>query len=145
MDGYKIKFDLKEKVKEYDNYLLTKYSKSRSDLSLKAYLVENNLKNDICETCKLTAIWNKKILNLVIHRKNNNAKDNRLENLMILCPNCFSQVKKRPNIYVKNKSELFTNCCDCGKKIKYSVKRQKNNKYQTFRCTACLEKAICTV
>jgi len=143
MDEYKIKFDLTEKVKKYDEYLLTKYSKSRSDLSLKVYLIENKLKHDICEICKLKPLWNKKILNLILYRKNNNAKDNRLENLLILCPNCESQQKKRANIYVKNKNELYTNCCDCNKKIKYSVKKQRNTKYQTFRCATCLEKAIC--
>ena len=145
MDNYKIKFDLTEKVKKYDEYILSKNSNCKNDLDIKTYLIKNQLKNDICEICKMSAIWNKKPINLILERKNKNAKDNRLDNLRIICPNCYSQVKKRPTLYVKNKNETFTTCCQCNKKIRYSLKGKNNNKYQTFRCKSCLNEAVCSI
>lgn len=56
-------------------------------------LIRENLKKELCENCKTSASWNGKKLKLCLHHKNGNAKDNRLINLQILCPNCHSQTK----------------------------------------------------
>ena len=143
MDEYTIKFELKEKVKKYDEFILTRNSNCKNDLDIKVYLIEKKLKTDICEICKMKPIWNKKPINLIIDRINNKARDNRLENLRIVCPNCYSQLSKKPTIYSKTKNQSFTSCVDCNKKIKYTIKRQNKLKYQSYRCKDCLQKAVC--
>lgn len=43
-----------------------------------------------CEQCGLSE-WNGKYIRLELHHKDGNNKNNRLDNLEILCPNCHSQ------------------------------------------------------
>lgn len=67
-----------------------------------------------CKNCGNTGTWNGKQLTLEIHHKNSNWKDNRLENLEFLCPNCHSQ-------YTRNNREVgyvqFFGNCSCGKPL----------------------------
>ena len=57
---------------------------------LKNRLIKEEFKLPCCEECG----WAKKAKNgrlpLELHHINGNARDNRLENLKILCPNCHS-------------------------------------------------------
>lgn len=48
-----------------------------------------------CEYCGLSNEWNGQALHLEIHHKNSNHSDNRIENLMIVCPNCHAVIEKR--------------------------------------------------
>jgi hypothetical protein len=50
------------------------------------------LKLQRCERCGLTE-WRGQPLSLELHHVNGNGSDNRLENLMLLCPNCHSQTE----------------------------------------------------
>ena len=56
----------------------------------KEILINHGLKEDRCEICGITE-WNGKPITLELHHINGNPKDDRLENLQILCPNCHSQ------------------------------------------------------
>ena len=46
-------------------------------------------------------IWNKKPLDFILDRKNNNILDNDIENIRFLCPNCYSQIKQKKTIFKK--------------------------------------------
>ena len=59
--------------------------------SIKLKLFEFLLKARECEECWQGPIWNDNELRFHLDHENGNHRDNRLENLKILCPNCHSQ------------------------------------------------------
>lgn len=69
---------------------------------IKNRLFEAGLKEYECEECYIS-FYNGKPITLQIHHINGNNKDQRIENLSILCPNCHSQTN---NYAGKNRSLL---------------------------------------
>jgi 5-methylcytosine-specific restriction endonuclease McrA len=65
---------------------------------VKSRLMAAGLKTNECEECGLTE-WRNRPLSMALHHVNGDGRDNRLENLALLCPNCHSQT---PNFGVKN-------------------------------------------
>lgn len=57
---------------------------------LKKRLIAKGILEDICSKCSLIE-WNGRPITLELDHINGDNKDNRLENLRILCPNCHSQ------------------------------------------------------
>lgn len=68
--------------------LLTKNSTTQSS-TLKKRLIREGLKDCKCEICGLSK-WEGYDLSLELHHINGDHYDNRLHNLIILCPNCHS-------------------------------------------------------
>lgn len=68
--------------------ILTDNSSFQS-FKLKNRLIKEGIKEHICECCGLTS-WQDKKIPLELHHKNGNNRDNRLENLQLLCPNCHA-------------------------------------------------------
>ena len=62
----------------------------RNRFHLKRRLLESGLKHARCEECGI-ADWRGRALCLELHHVNGDGRDNRLENLLLLCPNCHSQ------------------------------------------------------
>ena len=56
---------------------------------LKRRLIQEGLKDNICERCRLSE-WQGAPIPLELHHINGNNRDNRLENLALLCPNCHA-------------------------------------------------------
>lgn len=59
--------------------------------ALKKRLIKEGYKENKCEDCYNKGEWNDKHLELELDHINGDSRDNRLENLRILCPNCHSQ------------------------------------------------------
>ena len=57
---------------------------------LKTHLFNAGLKANCCEACGITE-WLGRPLTMALHHINGDSRDNRLENLQILCPNCHAQ------------------------------------------------------
>lgn len=58
---------------------------------IKKYLYEYKLKEEKCEICGLGKEWNHKPIALQLDHIDGNSRNNLLENLRIICPNCHSQ------------------------------------------------------
>ena len=102
-----------------------------------------------CEICGLLPFWNGKPLVLTLDHKNGRNKDNRIENLRWVCPNCDRQsdtygmrnkkdLKKGVILYnvttnkikeeissiePKVKEKIHRYCIDCGKEISRAATR----------------------
>ena len=57
---------------------------------LKNRLLRDGYKEYICEKCKRTE-WEGEPIPLELHHINGDNRDNRIENLQLLCPNCHAQ------------------------------------------------------
>ena len=62
----------------------------RSRHNVKLRLLREGIKENRCEICGLTD-WLGKPVSMALHHVNGDGRDNRLENLQMLCPNCHSQ------------------------------------------------------
>lgn len=72
------------------NDILVENSTYSNTFTLKNRLFAKGIKSKICEICKKTH-WLEKPIALELHHINGVNNDNRIENLMILCPNCHAQ------------------------------------------------------
>jgi len=73
-----------------ETYLIADLSHHRGNL--KRRLLREGLKDNRCERCGISD-WLAAPLSLALHHINGNGRDNRLENLQFLCPNCHSQTE----------------------------------------------------
>lgn len=129
--------------------LLVKNSNHKSQ-NLKRRLIQEGYKEDKCEICGQTNIWNGKTLVLQVDHINGDHYDNRLENLRIVCPNCHTQT----DTFASKKSKKEYRCVDCGQKVNYkstrclkcsaidNAKRKQKNSGKQYPTKEELEKLI---
>ncbi len=63
--------------------------KVENTFNLKARLIKDGVKERVCENCRLD-VWMDGLIPLELHHVDGNTKNNRLENLTLLCPNCHA-------------------------------------------------------
>jgi Zn finger protein HypA/HybF involved in hydrogenase expression len=59
--------------------------------NIKARLIRDGHKKDICEVCGQLPEWNGRILSLQLDHVDGDHQNNSIENLRIICPNCHTQ------------------------------------------------------
>lgn len=106
-----------------DKILVEDSSYGSSDLRCR--LIKKGLLKLGCAVCKNTGEWQGKPLTLQLDHINGNHRDNRLENLRILCPNCHTQTETHSGKRLKVisrcscgqiKSKRANHCVDCSNK-----------------------------
>jgi 5-methylcytosine-specific restriction endonuclease McrA len=65
-------------------------AESRSRFTIKRRLLEAGILVNKCDICGVSE-WMGRALSIQLHHRNGVASDHRLENLVMLCPNCHSQ------------------------------------------------------
>ena len=97
-----------------------------SQTTLRRWYEKGNYTEYKCAICNQEPFWNGKPLTLTLDHINGDNKDNRLENLRWVCPNCDRQLdtfcSKNTNYDIrKNKKKIFI-CEKCGAEISYGAK-----------------------
>ena len=143
------------KEKKAENYL--KKDSYIKLTTLRDKLVREGIKKYKCEECGISE-WNGKQISLQIHHINGDNTDNRIENIMFLCPNCHSQtdtfcgkknIKNKKKYYCRNCGNTITNtrtgfCDDCYKLLingeligqTFTLDKKEVN---TIKCKQCGE------
>lgn len=106
--------------------------------TLKNKLYKLGIKKRECELCGQNEEWKEKKLSLILDHINGKNRDNRLENLRIVCPNCNATLETHGGKNtIKNKKMYFCSCgnetskgnnvcVDCGHKKQRKVKERPN-------------------
>lgn len=118
----------KGKPKPLIEYLT--YNSKCSRHVLKERLLKEGYKRNVCEICGISN-WNGKPLTMQIHHVDGDTKNNTLENLIMICPNCHAQTENyrgSANVKVEKPKNY---CVDCGREIGRT----------SIRCLSCASKA----
>ena len=81
------KYNIKTRIKLTD--ILVENSTYTNSNHLRLRLLQEKIKLPICENC-LNSMWCNNKIPLELHHINGNKRDNRIENLQLLCPNCHA-------------------------------------------------------
>lgn len=95
-----------------------------SSTSLRKRILKAGLLKNECAECGQGPTWNGRPLTLQLDHVNGHHRDNRIENLRILCPNCHVQTpsftSKSPGRYSKH---LPPPICSCGTRVSLRGRR----------------------
>ena len=96
--------------------ILIKNSKIADDDIILAMIIKEKLLTYECSapSCSVKLSWRRKPIKLILNRKNGHASDLRIENLELLCPNCYSQQYNNWNLLKKTLQPKSIICRVCG-------------------------------
>ena len=86
-----------------------------------------------CAICGQEPIWQGKELTLILDHINGFNRDDRLENLRWVCPNCNQQLDTTNGKNINHGNHTINTCVDCGKVITAKAQRCSvcEHKYRT--------------
>jgi hypothetical protein len=64
----------------------------KNNKEIKRQLLEKDLIENKCQSCKIGNMWNGRLLSLKLDYNNGNPNDKKLDNMRLLCPNCCNQL-----------------------------------------------------
>lgn len=117
-DRRKEKIRLTNKKRQIDITDIFVINSDFSTKTAKSKVIQENLITYKCESCGNEGSWNGKKLVLQLEHKNGDSKDNRLENLCFLCPNCHSQTETYSGKNTRKPKKV--KFCLCGKEIRHT-------------------------
>jgi len=79
-------FNSSKSVSQEINYI------KKNNNEMKRKLLEKDLIENKCQSCKIGDMWNGRLLSLKLDYNNGNQNDKKLDNMRLLCPNCFTQI-----------------------------------------------------
>ena len=117
----------RDATKEIPDELLFIEDSEYDRTTLRRHYQKGNYSEYKCAICGQEPFWNGKELTLTLDHINGHNRDNRLENLRWICPNCDRQLDTfaGKNIIHQEKDKNY--CIDCGTEIKQS----------SIRCPKC--------
>ena len=98
---------------------------------LRNWYKKGNYSDYVCSICGQEPFWNGKELTLILDHINGYNKDDRLENLRWVCPNCNQQLDTTNGKNKNHKEHKINLCIDCGTPISN----------RAIRCSSCNYKA----
>ena len=101
--------------------------------TLRKWYKKGNYTEYKCTICGQEPFWNGKELTLILDHINGYNRDDRLENLRWVCPNCNYQLETTNGKNINHGQHELNYCVDCGKIISKKATRciKCNAKYKT--------------
>lgn len=111
-------FSSQESIKRTKENIFIENS-TATQATLRRWYVKGQYTPYICSICGQEPFWQGKDLTLILDHINGNNRDDRVENLRWVCPNCNQQLDTTGFKGTKEKNY----CIDCGREISKRSKR----------------------
>lgn len=102
--------------------------------SLRLRLLDEGVKEHRCEDCQRTE-WQGEPIPLELEHINGTSNDHRLENLMLLCPNCHALT-----LTWRGRKNRRHRCVDCNTGVSHHATRCKDCAYKDLQASESLTK-----
>jgi len=117
------------KTKRNEKNVFTKNSTACQSV-VREWFRKGNYSKYVCSICEQEPFWNGKPLIMILDHINGDNKDNRLDNLRWVCPNCNYQLDTTNGKNRKHKLHKLNYCIDCGAIVSRN----------SIRCMTCNKK-----
>lgn len=105
---------------------------------LKERLYKENIKQRCCEKCGQGEEWRGDKISMILDHINGDSKDNRIENLRILCPNCNAALPTHCRGYKKLNDKKISDAKKIESKEIIKLEKESNNGLTIKKKENCL-------